>query len=70
MSNQELKESLLQQHPVRFRGISYAYISAIIYRAVGGKIKVTAELMDVTKKSITIADPKFVTKEADSCEPV
>lgn len=70
MNNQELKEALLQRYPVAFRGITYAYISAIIYRAVDGKIKVTAELMDATKNSVTIADPQFITKEADSREPV
>lgn len=70
MNNQELKEALLQRYPVAFRGITYAYISAIIYRCIGGKIEVSAELMDTTKNSVTIADSKFITKEAGSRESV
>lgn len=65
MNNQELKESLLQHAPVSFRGVGYARVSAIIYRAVNGQISVSAELMDKSGKSVTIADPKFITKEVD-----
>lgn len=64
MTNQELKEALLQRCPVVCRGITYAYISGIIYRCIGGKIKVSVELMSDTANSITIADSKFIEKEA------
>lgn len=63
MNNQELKEALLQRSPVSFRGIAYAYVSAIIYRAVNGQIIVSAELMDKSGKSVTIAVPRAISKE-------
>lgn len=66
MNNQELKESLLQRSPVVFRGVGYARISAIIYRAENGQIVVSAELMDKSGKSVTIADPKFITEDVSA----
>lgn len=63
MNNQELKEALLQRFPVVCRGVTYDQVSAIIYRAVNGQIVVTAELMDKNVNSVTIVDPKNVSKE-------
>lgn len=60
MTNPELKEALLQGYPVICRGIEYARVSAIIYRAFNGKIAVSAELMDCTGNSVTIAPAKDV----------
>lgn len=59
MTNSRIKEALLSRCHVKFKGILYDYVSAIIYRCSDGKIEVTAELMDFNGHSITIADPKF-----------
>ena len=63
MTGAELKEALLQRCPVVCSGIRYAYISAIIYRAKGDRIAVTAELMDVNAHSVTVAEAGKITKE-------
>lgn len=63
MTNQELKDALVQRCPVVCRGITYAYISGIIYRAANGHIVVTAELMDDNRNSVTIAEPRNISKE-------
>lgn len=63
MNNEELKEALLQRFPVVCRGVTYDHISAIIYRAGNGRIVVTAELMDKNQNSVTIAEPRHITKE-------
>lgn len=60
MTNPELKEALLQGYPVTCRDIEYARVSAIIYRAVNGKISISAELMDCTGNSVTVAPAKDV----------
>ena len=60
MTNAELKEALLQKFPVVCRNVKYAYVSAILYRAVNGGIVVTAELMDIRGKSVTIAEAKNI----------
>lgn len=55
MSGEQLKEALMKRFPVVHRGINYAYISAIIYRVISGKIVVSVELMDNKASSVTIA---------------
>ena len=63
MSNEELKGAFLSGQPVESGGIVYKCISAIIYRkskAKGG-ITVTAELLDKTRNSVSIADPARIT---------
>lgn len=65
MGGQELKEALLQHVPVTYKGIGYVFISAIIYRAVDGKIDITVELMDKNNNCVVIADPKKVNKEVN-----
>ena len=63
MTNQELKEALLQRCPVVCRGITYDRVSGIIYRAANGQIVVTAELMDKNGSSVTIAESRNISKE-------
>lgn len=63
MNNQELKEALLQRHTVVCRGIVYARVSGIIYRERKGEIVVSAELLDMNENSVSIVDPKNVSKE-------
>lgn len=62
MTNPELKEALLQGYPVICRGVEYICVSGIIYRAVEGKIIVSAELLDKGGKSVTIAPARDVSK--------
>lgn len=66
MSNEELKEALINQRPVIVRipsmgEIEYAYVSAIIYRRnERGGVDVSAEIMDKCLHSVTTIDPKHI----------
>lgn len=55
MTGAEMKKALLEKTPVECRGIEYAYLSAIIYRANGQEIAVSGEMMDKNSNSVTIA---------------
>ena len=68
MSGPELKEALLQRYPVTCNGIPYSYISAIIYRAKGDRIAVSAELMDANAHSVTVAEAKKIERSSNSNE--
>lgn len=46
MTNAELKAALRSRCPVRHMGIRYDYVSAVIYRTIGGEIYITAALYD------------------------
>lgn len=66
MSNEELKEALINQRPIITRipsigEIEYAYVSAIIYkRNERGGVYVIAELMDKCLHSVLNIDPKQI----------
>lgn len=66
MSNEELKEAMINQRPIIARipsvgEIEYAYVSAIIYkRNERGGVDVSAELMDKCLHSVTTTDPKHI----------
>lgn len=61
MTNDEAKTALVKRTPVSYNGISYAYISAIIYRYdKNGNLLISAELTDKNKHSVTIAKIKEV----------
>lgn len=66
MSNEELKEALINQRPIIARipltgEIEYAYVSAIIYRRnERGGVEVSAEIMDKCLHSVTTIDPKHI----------
>ena len=66
MTNEELKEALLNRRPVvcktLFEGdIKHKYVSAVIYRATAeNKIIVSAELTDKNGHSISIASPEAI----------
>ena len=60
MNNDELKEALFSKCPVEYRGVVYSHVSAIIYKNKKGKLKISAELMDKNKNSVTIAIPSWV----------
>lgn len=66
MSNEELKEALINQRPIiaslpSLGEIEYAYVSAIIYRRnERGGVDITAEIMDKCLHSVTRIDPKYI----------
>lgn len=61
MTNEEVKKAMFERTPVKFNGIEYAYVSAIIYRYdTKGNLLVSAELMDKNENSVIIAQTKDV----------
>lgn len=57
MSNEELKNALLKGFPVEYDGITYKRVSAIVYRNKGGKIDISAEVLDKNNNSVCYVDP-------------
>lgn len=55
MNGAEMKKALLDKTPVEYRGIEYARLTAIIYRAEGQEIVVSGEMLDKCGNSVTIA---------------
>lgn len=62
MTNEEIKACLYDRRQVAHNGIKYDYVSAITYRVENGHVAVKAELMDKTKRSVTIANVKDVSE--------
>ena len=61
MTNEEAKTALFQRTPVRYNGINYLYMSAIIYRTdPHNQLIISAEMLDKSNNSITIAPLKDV----------
>lgn len=60
MTNEELKAALFSGCPVEHNGIVYKCVSGIIYRNKGGKLDISAELMDKNLNSVSIAKPERV----------
>lgn len=66
MSNEELKEALMNRRPVivttpLIGEIEYKYVSAIIYRRKDdGTVDVAAEVLDKCLHSVCIVDPKHI----------
>ncbi len=65
MNNTQLKEALFNQRPVILKmpllgDIEYSKVSALIYRVVDGKTKITAELYDKNGNSVTVAPPEYI----------
>jgi hypothetical protein len=58
MSNEELKNALLNGFPVEYNGILYKCVTAIVYRNKGGKIDISAEVLDKNNNSVCYVDPK------------
>lgn len=57
MNGKEVREALIQGFPVTCGGQKYDFVSAIIYRCKDGKtITVSAEMMDVKGRSVSVAD--------------
>lgn len=62
MTGQELKESLLDGREVSYNGIIYNKVNAIVYRNIGGKIKVSAELLDKNNSCVVIASAEKISE--------
>lgn len=60
MTNEELKAALFRYCPVEHNGIVYKCVSGIIYRNKGGKLDISAELLDKNNNSISIVNPAKV----------
>ncbi len=60
MTNEELKAALFSGCPVEHNGIVYKCVSGIIYRNKGGKLDISAELMDKNLNSVSIVNPERV----------
>lgn len=61
MTNAEAKIALFNRTPVTYNGIDYLYIKGIIYRVdSNNELLISAELLDQTKRSVTIAQIKDV----------
>lgn len=66
MTNEELKEALINRRPIianfpLMGETEYAYVSAIIYkRNEWGGVDVSAEIMDKCLHSVLIIDPKHI----------
>ena len=61
MTNAEAKTALFNRTPVTYNGIDYLCIKAIIYRVdSNNELIISAELLDKTKRSVTIAQLKDV----------
>ena len=58
MTNEELKAALFSGCPVEHNGIVYKCVSGIIYRNKGGKLDISAELMDKNLNSVSIVNPE------------
>ena len=63
MTNNELKDALMSEYPVKHNGIAYKKVNAVIYRNSKGKLHITAELLDKSGRSVTIANSSYVEKE-------
>ena len=67
MTNDEAKNALFKRVPVTHNGIKYAKITAIIYRVnKQNQVVVSAELLDYSNHSVTIAQVKDVTFTDDN----
>lgn len=60
MTNEQLKEAIFSGCQVEHRGIIYKCVSGIIYRNKGGKLDISAELLDKNGNSVSIVEPYLI----------
>lgn len=65
MTGDELKAALLEECPVRYAGITYKKVTALIYRkdGKGTRIQISAELLDRNGCAVVIAPAGKIEKE-------
>lgn len=65
MNNAEIKDALMDGRRVVHNGIVYDKVSAIIYRNIGGKVVVSAEMLDKNENCVVTAPvAKIISVEA------
>ena len=52
MTGSDLKDALMDGRSVKYNGIEYKCVDSIIYKNIGGKIVVGAELLDKNSNCI------------------
>jgi hypothetical protein len=62
MDTNELRAAFRAGSPVRYQGMAYSRISAIIIRRKAGRSFLQAELADKNGNSFTIARPDWIEK--------
>lgn len=65
MTNEELKQALTSGREVVLTNeygaeIEYSRVTAIVYRMKGGRISVSAELLDKCGRSVVLCDPQRI----------
>lgn len=61
MTNEQLKQALLSECPVTYKGTPYKRVSAIVYRNIKGKIETFAQLEDAkAENSLLECNPYYV----------
>lgn len=61
MTNEEAKQAFLKRTPIIHNGIEYLCISAIIYKIdKNNELLISAELLDRSKRGVTIARVKDI----------
>lgn len=75
MTNEELKRALVLGHPVvvdrpRLGSITYRRVNVIIYRLVRGQIAVSGELLDRSRRSVTIVPAKDIREPTSEDDPL
>ena len=60
MTHEDLKEAVFSGCPVEHGDVEYKCVSAIIYRNRGGKVDITAELLDSNEHGVSIVNPARV----------
>lgn len=71
MTGAELKAALMEEYPVRYAGITYQKVTALIYRKAGRgtRIRISAELLDQNGRAVVIAPVEKIERRADHAEP-
>lgn len=70
MTGAELKAALMEEYPVRYAGITYQKVTALIYRKAGKgtRIQVSGELLDRNGRAVVIAPAGKIERGASNAE--
>ena len=55
MTGAELKAALMEEYPVRYAGITYQKVTALIYRKGSTRIQISPQLLDRNGRAVVIA---------------
>jgi len=64
----ELKAALMGEYPVRYAGITYQKVTALIYRKDSTRIQISAELLDRTGRAVVIAPAGKIERGTSNAE--